>query len=182
MKRIYLLAFLFIAGCSQIPIQKSQVTISSTPTFITETNTLLPTATITPLPISSAYCDPVEANAAIKKLIDIGGIPIEDNLPTSTPGPNDNQPLTDIQQAGAIAELKEKQFEISLLNVPECLQSAKKYLINSYDGFIQLFSLDENDSNDDAWSALVNISNEEGLYKDEIKKVQACLPIGCSPY
>lgn len=190
MKKYLSLFFLIVlASCSSTSAttkqisSTSEITPSSTTTFI---QTIAPTKTITPIPTSSAYCDPVEANKAIKKLLEITDIHIEENsevTPTLTPTsePTSDQKISETDQLLIIGAFKEQQLELSIMSVPKCLLSAKKHAINSFDGFIQLMSRDENDNNIDVYSILVYISDEQQSFKDEIEKVQACLPIGCIP-
>jgi len=178
-KKAMLIWALLLVGCSP---GIAAPAIAQTPIMASETPSLTqaPTATPTIQPTVNLYCDPTETNAAIKQLFDISGLPDETEATVTPAATSTNSgPLTDAQRALIINAFKEKQNELTALNVPECLAPAKEHLINSFTGFIKLFSADKNTTSDDAMSNLFYISVEEKSFQDGIKQIKDCLRQGC---
>lgn len=168
----------FIFGCSLKPeAEKDVETAGTQPPAMTEV--IEPTSTQKP---SNEYCNSKDAEKALKRLMDISGIYGSEEKTATQATDNDttSDELSEADRLLIIATMNEKQLELSLINVPKCLQLAKEHLSNSVDGMIKMFSPEEDVTNEDIMNNLVFISTEQQLFKDEIKRIQECLPSGCT--
>ena len=192
MKNVLIAVLLiFLSGCSGISKVITVANPSMTPTPILIENTSSPTITITLTPtqippeISNEFCNAEEANAAIVKLLELAGDqtngePTQESTITtqSTPG-NEGSRITEAQRLLIVAVIDAKRIELTLLSVPKCLLPAKEHLLNSFSSMIQLMTPDENRINSDIFELLIQVSQEQDAFENEITRIQNCLPSGC---
>jgi hypothetical protein len=185
-KALIVFLTIILTSCSSAVVTTPTPTLIINTVIITQTPTITLTPTETPYQLSGKFCDLDDVNWAIKNLKNINGdsdnatptpTPVEDTLSATQTAEAFH--LTEAQRLIIIAAIKEKQLELSMLNVPECLLPAKEHLANSLAGMFKLFNPDKDVTDSEILSNLFYAGAEQQAFEDEIKKIQECLPYGC---